>query len=397
MWMLLILLLFLCIVDIYKNKKLLSPRFLFNFIFFLSCSLYKWDLSYLQQKISNRTEFILLTCVISFNVVYSLAKLIFKKVKIDNKKKRLNNESIEKRIKIAKYIAIGVFFVELIYSKGCPLLWKFTSDPRTYFDFGIPSLNGAFYGLIICLGAYSIFTKSKDKYIYLLMGIMMISRQVIMSIIIEGLVFYLMSSTKKINFKKILIFGIAIFIGFTFIGNFRSGNDTMTNAFYAKRQYKKLPDSAKWTYSYMTFSISNFNNLVSMTKGNVNHGASMLSELMPTVILNKVHIKQNFDKSFIISSSYNVSTYLPCIYLDFGIVGIAIFNMLIAFLGYFLYKNATEKKSDKDILLYAVFAHNIILLFFINMFLYLPIIIQFVYIPIIFGNMKRNKKKLKEA
>lgn len=392
-----ILLLVFCIADLIKNKKVLSPRFLFNFIFFISYSLYKWDFSYIQQQLSSRTEYILLVCVISFNIVYLLMELIFHNKQFKKKTLNLDKSYINKKIRIAKYIAIGIFVLELIYSKGCPLLWKFTGDPRSYFDFGIPSLNGAFYGLVTCLGAYSLISKSKDKYIYLAMGLLMISRQLLMSIIIEGFIFYLISSTKKINYKKIIIFGIVIFAGFTMIGNFRSGSNTMDNAFRPKRHYNKLSDTTKWTYSYMTFSISNFNNLVSMTKGGVNNGASMLSEFMPTIILNKVNIKQKFDRSFLIVPNYNVSTYLPSIYLDFGVVGIAIFNMLMAIAGYFLYKNATENKNDKNILLYAVYAHNIILLFFINMFLYLPVIVQFIYIPLIFGDIKKNKKKLKEA
>lgn len=398
-----ILLLIFCIYDLYKNKQILSPSFLFNFIFFVSYTLYQWDFSFIQQRLSDRTELIFLTCVIFFNLTYYYLKN--KQWKIDDfsflkkiiKIKSSSDFSSNNRVRVIKYIAIFIFIIELIYSRGCPLLWKFTGDTRTYFDFGIPSLNGALYGLIICMGAYTIFTKSKDKYIYLLMAILMISRQIVISIIIEGLIFFVFNSKNKINYKKISILAATIFIGFAIVGNFRSGNNVMDEVFSPKRKYNKLPTSVKWTYSYMTFSISNFNNLVGMTEGGVNHGASTLSEFMPTVILNKVNIKQNFSNNYLINPSYNVSTYLPSIYLDFGIVGIAIFNMLIAALGYYLYKNATENKNDKNVLLYAVYAHNIILLFFINMFLYLPVIVQFIYIPLIFGNIKKNKKKLKEA
>lgn len=388
-----ILLLTLCIFELLKRKKVLTPIFLFNMIFFITCTMYEWNLSSMQQHLYSRTELVLLCCVLCFNITYYFLdfKLGKKLINSINNKEVGFNNNINKKIKIAKYIAIIVFLIEIIYSKGFPLLWKIKGDPRTYFDFGIPSLNGAFYGLIICLGAYSVFSKSKDKYIYLLMGILMISRQVIMSILIEGLIYFLLSTTKKVNYKKIIILCVLIFAGFTFVGNFRSGNDVMNNNFKPQRQYKKLPDSVKWTYSYMTFSLSNFNNLVSMTDGGVNHGASMLSEFMPTVLLDKVNIKPKFTKSYLISSSYNVSTYLPSIYLDFGMIGIAIFNILIAVLGYFLYENAINNKNEKNIMLYAVFAHNIILLFFINMFLYLPVIVQFVYIPLIFGGKKKKQ------
>ena len=385
-----ILLLILCVVDLYKNKKILSPTFLFNFIFFVTYSLYEWDFSYIQQKLSSKTELIFFNCVVFYNLTYYCLKKYFSINKKVNENIEYDNEVIDKKIKIAKYIAIGVFVLELIYSRGCPLLWKFTHDPRTYFDFGIPSLNGAFYGLIICLGAYSLFSKSKDKYIYLAMGVLMISRQVIMSILIEGIIYFILSNKNKINYLKISLLVIFAFVGFTLIGNFRSGNGVMDEVFIPKKQYKSLPDSIKWPYSYMTFSISNFNNLVGMTDGGVNKGASTLGEFLPTVVLNKVNIKPNFNENYLISSTYNVSTYLPSIYLDFGIVGIAIFNTLMALFGFMLYESMNNKENNKNYLMYAVFAHNIILLFFINMFLYLPIIVQFIYIPLIFSSKKKK-------
>ena len=398
-----ILLLILCIFDLIKNKKILSPRFLFNFIFFISSSLYEWHFSYIQQELSDRTELILLNCVVFYNLTYYYFEHIFNKDKFFKLIKKLKEKfniknklpkiktSMNKRIKIAKYIVIVTFIIECIYSKGFPLLWKFTDDARSYLEFGIPSLNGALDGLIICLGAYSLFSKSKDKYIYLLIGLCVISRQIILSMFIEGIIYFILSSNKKISYKKIGLLVVIAFIGFTAIGNFRSGNDTMDNVFMPKKQYQKIPSSMKWTYSYITFSVSNFNNLVSITDGGMNHGASMLSEFMPTVILNKVNIKPKFNQDYLVHSAYNTCTYLPSIYLDFGMFGIIVFNSLIALLGYLLYQGATKKKSTKNILLYSVFAHNIILLFFINMFLYLPVLVQFVYIPLIFSGDNDEK------
>ena len=141
-------------------------------------------------------------------------------------------------------------------------------------------------------------------------------------------------------------------------------------------------------YSYMTFSVSNFNNLVSITQGSINHGATMLNDFLPTVLLNIFNIEVKYSPRYIISRNYTVSTYLASIYLDFGITGIGIFNSFIAFLGYSLYKNIKYKKTPRDVLLYSVYAHNIILLFFINFYLYLPVIIQIFYIPFLFGGKR---------
>ena len=398
----------ICIYEIVKKKNLLNPIFIFNFIWLLTIVLYELKLSYLQQDLSSRTILIFWISVIVYNVICFIflnstvkEKLktkinIFRipKVEIIQKIKSIFLSNIDTKIKIAKWIAIIIFIVEIIYSKGLPLIWKMTGNSKTYFDFGITSLNGAWYGLIICLGAYSFFSKSKNKYLYLAMGILILSRQVIMSIILEAIIFNILDKSKKIDVKKYIIIALVVFLGFNVLGNIRSGSDEMNKVFKAKEQYENIPTSIKWVYSYMTFSISNFNNLVNQTYGGVNNGISTLDSFLPNVVLNKLHLEKNFQSNFLVSGNFTVSTYLPPLYLDYGLVGVAIFNGFIALIGAVLYNKVVDNNSIKNRLLYAVFAHNIVFLFFTNMFLYLPIMIQIVYIFIIF-NEKKNKKEEK--
>lgn len=387
LYILMLFLLSLCIIDLSKNKKIFSLRFVFNFIWFIVLFLYQFKLSYIQQTLSNKTLLVLFVCVLSYNITLTILKLF----KLKEIKLNFNFGKTNIKLNFAKYIVVLVLIIEIIYSKGFPLLWKLIGSGKTYFDYGIPSLHGAFCGLVICLGAYSIYKKKKDKYFYFLIGVLLISRQILMSMIIEWLVLALFNKSMKQILKKIVVVSIVCIIGFNIIGNMRSGNSVMNDVFQAKPEYKYLPTSIKWVYSYMTFSLSNFNNLVSMSDGNVNKGTSMLNELLPTVVLNKLNLKHNYSPNFLVSQNYNVSTYLPSIYLDFGIIGISIFNILIAILGYILYNNLLLNRNEKNLLLYSVFIHNIVFLFFINMFLYLPIIIQFVYIIILF-NEKQEKE-----
>lgn len=407
----------LCVVDILKNRKIFSPSFIFNTIWFVTLSLYQLKLSYIQQDLSNKTVFIFYVCVLSYNITLILLNLIESKRKDKETKNSkmpkkifnfireikskvyniLTSRTVEKKVKIAKYIAIIIFIIEVICSKGVPLVWKIIGNGKTYFDFGIASLHGAFCGLVICLGAYSLFSKSRDKFIYLAMGILIISRQILMSMILEAIVFEIYSNKKNLkkSIIKILIILIIGIIGFTLLGNFRSGNNIMHDVFQAKEQYKDLPSTLKWIYSYMTFSISNFNNLVGMTPGAINYGTSMLTELLPTVVMNLINLEEIHTFNHLVSLNYTVSTYLPNIYLDSGIVGIGIFNMLLAFIGYKSYINMKKEESAKNILLYSIFVHNIIFLFFTNMFLYLPIIVQYLYIWIIFNEKKELQNESK--
>ncbi len=186
----LILLASMCIIDIvYINKKIYSPIFVFNAIWLITLGLYELKLSTLQQDLSNRTIFIFLICIVSYNIT-CLVKLLLniKNIKINRMKPFINKEkvkekifnytiikkilaknyTIEDKVKIGKYIVLIIFVIQTIYSRGLPLIWKLTGSSKVYIDYGIPSLTGAWYGLIICLGAYSFFKKGLDKYIYIL-------------------------------------------------------------------------------------------------------------------------------------------------------------------------------------------------------------------------------------
>ena len=57
-------------------------------------------------------------------------------------------------------------------------------------------------------------------------------------------------------------------------------------------------------------------------------------------------------------------------------------------------ERGAKKGNLKYAMIYTVVVHNIIMLFFSNMFLYLPVVSQFIYIPLIFA--KRKRVDLKE-
>lgn len=391
----------ICIIDYIRNRQFFTPIFIFNSIWAVTLGLYSLQLSELQHNLSQRTILIFWICVLAYNCAVVLANYIIEKAKNKNGEttveKEIDQNKVDRRIKIAKIIAIIIFIIEIIYSQGVPLIWKLIGSSKTYFDFGIPSINGALYGLIIFLGTYSIVTKTKDRYLYLLIGILIISRQIILSIIIQSIVCLLLPKKWKISKTKLVILIIVVVIGFGIFGNFRSGSSTMDRLFNAKEQYENIPTTVKWIYSYMTFSITNFDNLVGMTNGAVNYGASILSEILPTVIRQIVNIKPNYTPYYLELINFNVSTYLPAIYLDFGPIGIYIFNILIGAIASILYYNVQRTNENKDTFYYSIIVHNIFLLFFVNMFLHLPIMVQFVYIFIIYFGTSKVKMENEES
>jgi oligosaccharide repeat unit polymerase len=396
----------LCL-NLLTQRSLVSPGVLFNAVWLITLTLYQLKISYLITDLSQRTVTVMLACVVPYNAVILMLHLLSKRRRyiFPNTQPNFNiakKESfpLRKRIKTILYIITFVFLLQIYYSGGVPLLWKITGNSKNYFDFGIPSLNGAFTGLVVCMGTYFIFKKKKTlAFLCVFIGILIVSRQVIISIFVQSFTVMFLSYRRidgrkdrrkdgsvkrKMSIPQFALIIVVIIIGFSVLGNFRSGNNTMEDIFYAKEQYQNLPVPLRWIYSYTTFSVSNFNNLTSMTNGGVNMGATVLNGFLPTVLTNMFQIVPKYSPYFLVLGNFTVSTYLAHIYLDFGILGIFIFNAFIAALGWYFYSRVKNSRySIKTSMIYSVYAHNILLLFFTNMFFLFPIIVQWAYIPFI--------------
>lgn len=390
------------VLDYIKDKFLITPIKTFNFVWLCVMFFYNFKLSNIQQDFSERTLLIFLVCIVSFDI----ASMFMRRIKISSRQQANEYNNFIKKsddvrkdvnmITVINIIFMLAFAVEVLYSRGFPLLWQLIGVEKTYIDFGIPSFHGMLNGLAICMGTILLFKRnSYSKYIYILYGILIISRQVLISMFVQAIVYNIILNIKektKINYKKYIAIMLIIFILFSVIGNFRSG-DVMKNNFAPKEKYENMPVSIMWIYSYLFFSFSNFNNLVSITDGGVNNGASTINFVIPTALTNILEIKEEYKPYYLVSSCFTVSTYLPELYLDFGIVGIGIFNVIIALMTMYIYKKMQCTTSRKWAILYSVFIHNILLLLFTNMFLYLPIIIQYVYILLLYRKEEIRKEE----
>lgn len=385
-------------VDFAIDKKILSPVKIFNSIWLVVLTLYLFNPSYIQDPFSTRTELVFLICVSCFNASYYVSRRFFipkeHEVRKQKKSKKTRTEcakgiGLRKKLRIINIVFIAMFLVEIIYSGYLPIISLLMGRESGYLNFGIPSVNGLMYAVATCLGAYYIFKKDPRACIYLGFGILIISRQLLITMIIEAAVLFLcfrVHSGMKIKYVWLKAVAIIVLIvaGFTVIGNVRSGSNEMQRIFEPRPGYENLPTSVMWVYSYLEFSLSNFNNLVSLTNGGVNYGASSVNYLLPSVISRKISLPNNFNQNYLVRPNFNVSTWFPEIYLDFGIMGVGISSVLLGLLGWVLYRNMLKSASVRDMLLYAVFVHNILMFFFINMFLYLPVVAQFAIIPLIF-------------
>ncbi len=372
-------------------KSILSPLFMFNMIWLVTLLLYQMKWSEIQQDLNDKCILCIWCAVVSYNLAGLLSKGLshvkFRKLFDTFILRRCI--SFQEKIRYINALIIVMLIIEGIYSKGYPLAWILLGNGKSYKNWGIPSVTGALYGLIICMGAYTLFKKSRVKYFYLLIGILVVSRQIIMSIVIEGIIVYCFENRKKfknIDKKKVILLVVAAFVFFGIYGNFRTGEKAFNMVFEAREPYRNVSSIFKWAYAYLCFAINNFNNLVSMTEGGVNGGASMLNELLPTVLLKRFGFADLYSPNYLVKINFTTATYLPPIYLDFGLAGIILFNFIIGFWGEQLYRKHRKNPHIKNRMKYAIYIHNIVLLLFSNFFLYLPIMIQYVYIMLIFND-----------
>ncbi len=397
----------LLVVDFYINRKIYSPGIVFNGITFLTLFLYSFQLSDIQQTLSERTVLLLTMCVMWFNIpVYiGYAIKIKKNTNLYNQSTKQyapielqQHKPVTKLDIIFLTVVLSIFVLEVVYNKGFPLLWRLMKNGKTYVDFGMPGLriHPFFIALLMLGGEYSIFRKKcYFKWIYLLIPILMVSRAPLLAIIVEGFVVYIVSVQKKPKYFWVYL-SVAVLVGialFGIIGNFRTGKGEFLAVAQFKPFTKWIPSSIKWVYSYMCFSVSNLNNLVSMTPGFVNYGASSMNQIFHSFI----NIPENKSFYFLVSPNFTVSTFVPTLYLDFGIFGPVIFCMLIGILGVLIYRliELSEGKKIGYILLYGFYVYAVSCLYFVNMF-FEPIILQTFFILIFFiipNWIQRRKNK----
>ena len=395
MVILIFLLLLFAIIDYVRHRSIISPGFLFNFIFFVCFSLYEMKMSKIQQDFSSRTIFIFYVMVLTFNAPLLLYNIAFRKT-YDYESHYTFTFSKNAQKWLLLIISI-VFIIEVIYCKGFPLLWKITGSGGDYMSFGITSINGLLYGMLIFLGSYTLFDKGNlFKWPSMLIALLLISRQMLIAIVLIGFLFWMMRKKSKIKHLGwiVIIFAVVGVAAFSIIGNFRTGEEAFLKVAEFKKEYDWVPTWFKWIYSYVCFSFSNFNNLVSMSDGAVNGGAMTLNGLLPNVISDALNIEYNYDPYYLVKINFNVNTFLPELYLDFGIFGIGVFCFLVGLCSIELYSRALSG-SQTSAYCYAVFAHNIIFLFFVNMFIHLPIMVCLLFALIFIKKKTINEVETK--
>jgi len=289
--------------------------------------------------------------------------------------------------KLFKY---ALFIANFIYSGYVPLIQLIKTGDSNYMDYGIKGVNGLFYAYSNAFGllCYYLYLETKNrKFLYYLTSIFIIfilciTRQNIVSLIFEILIFYTFK-VKPVNMDKILFYVLILILCFGFLGELRSGD--IKDLVGLKTEYSWIPVSFIWIYSYGFFNLLNLDNLVHSGYFALFNGSSLAS-LIPSFL------RPDFDGGgdLLEVVNFTISSYINPIFQDIGYYGLLVFTGGVITFTVSYYKKAVAYKNFKTISIYSVLAFCAFFSFFVNFWFYLPIIFQIPFL-IVF-----NKKILSQ-
>jgi len=282
--------------------------------------------------------------IIWINLITSLYLFVFFLL-IRNLKYKFDPRIFALQVGIAAKFAHKLFFtwiilvlIDVIYSKGFPLLWIFTDFNSDYTNLGIPSLRGIQHTLYLFVFTIYVlcikFSKFKNlKTIVLLLAvypILMLSRSLMMYALFQVMCSILFWS--KINLRHLLtgvLSGIAVIFLFGILGDARGGNvnpfSYLISPFYADLM-EKLPTGFTWVYVYLT---ANFNNII-ITYGSYDLSYSLgdiLYNLVPGIL--KSFLFSTKEPVLITDENLNVASFYAGYITSYGILGAILGGVLL--------------------------------------------------------------------
>jgi oligosaccharide repeat unit polymerase len=368
------------------QKLLLSPIFIFNLIWIAIIGLYSLKLSNWMPGIETGLM-VALVSMATFNIIFAIPFLsIATKASLHFATYEQNKLELRKPVLIFWIIVSLLLISYSLYQGAIPsliakILYSEQNYKLTYDSSGSAvAIANAFLWTIFPL---SIFIRSPIisnifRIIPFAWFVLLLNRGCIMLSIIEYMFLKMLLTKKTTKHNKLSVSKIALTLSFIlialfaigWIGDTRVGKDSFLIGFGIDKKYWWLPSPLIWSISYFSFPFANLISLVN----NFNDyylGQIFLSRILPSFLRAKI-APQGWIESYLPNEFNNVPTYLGIIYADFGWVGIVVFNLLLGYLAWSLFKNVFLKSNIILLPYYAFFITALSLIFFENFFLWTP-------------------------
>jgi oligosaccharide repeat unit polymerase len=409
-FILIILLLVYATIGILIHRNFANYLTIYSGIWLTIILLYSLRLSYLQVELSITTIKYFIAIFSAFFMGYLIALTIFlpeykNKGNRRHKIKKYKVNFNQKFITYSFWIIVLAMILQVIYSGGVPLFWLLMNVNKNYFAFGIPTFNGlvlsflVFFSTILYINLRQNFSAKQLIYfiIIIIIPILLINRQVLITIIVQLLVAHYLF-INKIKIRKLVYISIIGIVIFGIIGNYRTGlQDFILVSRFKDTEIGYLSSGFYWVYMYLTMSIANINNLfTNFNFLDLNYGLNMLRSYVPTIFLDVLFDTNSYSQvNFLVTINYNVSGYMVSPFLDFGQLGVVVYTFFLGIICSIVYHNFIFNNTVTNKLIFIVILLIISMSFFIDFLLYLPVSFQLVWIVILKnkylkGNIKQG-------
>ena len=362
----------------------MRSKYTFYSIFIIAFAYYFLYLSKKQIKLESKTVVIVLLSIFSFLFGY----FIDVKIKIP----MIHFKCSEKKaVNFCFYFGAFVFFLEIAINRYIPILATIGSGSKYGSFKTIPFLH---YILMLeaILPCYYLI-KEKNcrikiiKILFIFFIIMNLeSRQLLIFLMLSifNTLFLqnIKNNPKKVNTTTVL-FIIFLATSFIVLGNLRVGSDDIVDylkAYSGVPKEKKVSLVDLWFNLYTSMNFSTLQKIISNAEsdGFSAFGRFTLKPIISLLLLDRIKI-------ITYPTQYNsfvlLGTYICDIYLDFGIIGVSIFNFVYGIISRNSFRALLEKNNVSNIINYTFIIFIIIMFSFTNFFNTV-----FIFFAIVFNN-----------
>lgn len=292
-------------------------------------------------------------------------------------------------------IFLALAAVNIAVAGYVPLISLITTGESGYMNFGIKGVYGFFNAFANALGvtAFYLWLTVGGKvyrnvfFTILLVFLMFVTRQNILSLLIESFVVYNLIKARVKMLRVVAIVAVVLFL-FGVLGDLRVGKDIVEIA-KIEDGYRWLPTAAVWMYAYFYFNLLNLDNVVTASV-QPQYDFSSFAQLLPS-FLRPTPVD---GEDLLEVSSFTVGSFVSPIYRDIGLIGLltVVLIMCIAVMAY--RRRLTGRRDFVGITSYSVMYFCFLFSFFENFFFYLPVIFQlfflFIFRPFIFKKVDKD-------
>lgn len=387
-----------------KKLDFARPDFIFGIVWAITFFLNTIIHSIYTVPFNSKVAALIGTNIFSFIFLYYFLKKCYG-IKDAVETTYLKPNELNKLKKIALWLGffwlVG-FIVNVIFSQGVPIYWRYIGDPKTYVNFGVPTFSGLLNTIrlfvSVSLTVY-LFHKFSFKILFILL-LLIVSCLAEMSrgnftfllLAVTGVIFlYTQINLKRLAF---VVLGMFLFLAlFGYVGSLREKTGDISSIIENKSFAKSMPATFVWGYAYLTSPLNNLNYGAEWVQPNFKP-VNTLVTLVPTVAREALFGPVDYPIYFV-DASLNATTFYSPLVADFGFGFACLIVVVMQFVIVTVYLKAKQGHT-RAVLAYPILYSCLILCIF-YMYFFTLVVFLYLFLAAMFSFFKETNPMNNEA